>query len=132
MAQPTDGSLEYIRELSQAPWLFDERYLGHITVGMNDRIAIIQNMPDWIQMGAVSQSAHTFVAMVKHVITDFPTGETFGLYWGPVVPNKVPQTYKFVKLDIDAAWTPPPATETMTSIGEIVQIEQRLFTACPK
>lgn len=47
-----------------------------------------QNMPEWLQMGAVSKSDHIFVTLFKHVTTDLPTGETSELDWVPRGPGE--------------------------------------------
>lgn len=48
-----DGILEWTIEwtmklvihLEKAPWIFEQRYLGHIVVGRNARMTVLQKIP---------------------------------------------------------------------------------------
>lgn len=65
LANTTDGPLHFVQTLAQSPWLFDERYLGHVGVGINGRVTISKQTPEWLHMYSNGQSVQTLIALLK-------------------------------------------------------------------
>lgn len=51
LATETDSPSEFVNQLSTSPWILEERYLGHIVVGLNVRLTMPLQDPKWGQMG---------------------------------------------------------------------------------
>lgn len=92
--------------LEHSPWIWDERNLGHVVVGMNECLAMEQKIPEWVQMGSKGQSTHTFVALLQEVATEIPAGDKIDWVGCPAVPEqaleKIQVSYSLLK--IDSTW----------------------------
>lgn len=76
MEWTVDVALYFLTKLAKDPWLFGERYMGHVVVHMNTCVLVFQKMPEWLPMASAGQCAHRFVVLLQEVSTALPSGET--------------------------------------------------------
>lgn len=127
LARKAQGPTHFVTTFANESWLFDERYLGHIVVGLNARMGMLQQMPEWADIGPIGQNTHTFVAFLKEAETDLPLGGTIDWIECPEVPEQVLEAVQRGMLAIDTAWKPPPPTEVMEFIRKIEIMARDVF-----
>lgn len=116
LARTSGGPSHFSTSFATAPWLYDERYLVHIVVGINSRMTMLQQQPEWAQLGPKLQHAHTFFALLRDFATSLPTGDTLSRIGCPSVPYQVLEAVQQGILEIEATWKALPPTETMIAI----------------
>lgn len=47
LAKSLDGRTYFVRKLATVPWFLDSRYMRHIFIGINSRLALLRQTPEW-------------------------------------------------------------------------------------
>lgn len=126
LAKTLDGPLYFERKLATAPSWIDSRYLRHIVIGMNARLALLRQIPEWTQGGENGQHVHTLVQLGGEVESALTAGEEVEWMGCPAVPEKVLEGIQKWIATMETAWTPPPPTEIMTAIAQITGVADEL------
>lgn len=116
MARTVEGALDFLTKLDKAPGIFDERYLGHLVVGMNARMLVLQEMPEWLPMGAAGKYARMFVALLQEVASALRSGETLDWLGCPAIPDQALEAVHIGMVTIEPIWSPTPTKEIMAAI----------------
>lgn len=113
LSKMVDGTLPLIRALAYAPCILDGRYLGHIVFGIIARLSMLKNMSEWGKLHAGGHEPQKFVALLKEIGTDLPTGETMDWIGFTEVPEQVVEAIQLGLLLLDPAWLLYPEKEIM-------------------
>lgn len=114
--------MDFVTKLVKAGWLFDERYLGHVVVGMNARMVALEQMIECIPMGASGEYGHIFVSLLQEVATALVSGETLDWLGFPAIPDQVLKGLHIVMVTIEPTLSPPPTTDIMVTIRFITRM----------
>lgn len=132
LARTIAGPLQFSTNLAEAPWIFDVRFLGHVFVGMNGRMELLRQMPEWIPMGIEGQHAHKFVALIYEVATALLPCETLDWIGCPAVPEHVLEAIQIRITTVDPAWSPHPTTESLAEIKLILRMATGMYALADK
>lgn len=99
---------------------------------MHARIGILKQTTEGMEMGNQAQNAQTFVDLLKEVAKALTNGESIGRIGCPVIPDKVLHEIQQGIMHIDPKWIPPPPTEPLKDITQIVNILTRVQLTADK
>lgn len=99
--------------------MLDELNLSQMKVGMNARMEIIHQTPDWIMMGTDARNVKILVALMQEYYTDLPSGDDIDWLGCPAVPQKVLEAIQKSITVIDTLWKSPTPSKTIKNIRQI-------------
>lgn len=67
-----EAPLDFVWKIATDAWFLEDRYINHVVIGLNDRLTILSQTPEWKQVVESGQNVHTFMQLMESLASALP------------------------------------------------------------